>query len=132
LTSAGAEVLGALLELERHFWASAGNPDLYAEHLAPDAIHVFPGLGILDRRNTLDGVAAAEPWQRYALEEPLLVLLDAANAALVYRATAKRAGDAEYSAAITSVYRRADSGWRLVLHQQTPLEPGSAGSADGD
>jgi hypothetical protein len=31
------------------------------------------------------------------------------------------AGQDEYVAAMTSVYRRAAEGWQLVIHQQTPL-----------
>jgi hypothetical protein len=119
----GAETRDELVELERRFWASAGDREGYGQHLAPDALHVFPGLGIVDRRNVLDGVAAAEPWQRVALDEPLLVLLDAGSAALVYRAVARRADGADYVAAITSVYRKDAAGWQLVLHQQTPLTP---------
>ncbi|WP_390891081.1 hypothetical protein [Dactylosporangium matsuzakiense] len=41
--------------------------------------------------------------------------------ALVYRAAARRASEAEpYRAIMTSVYTRRGGSWRLALHQQTP------------
>ena len=44
-------------------------------------------------------------------------------AALVYTARARRPGELEYAAVITSVYRREGAAWRLALHQQTPIGP---------
>lgn len=45
----------------------------------------------------------------------------ALTAALVYTARAQRADQDEYVAAMTSVYRQTSEGWKLVIHQQTPL-----------
>jgi ketosteroid isomerase-like protein len=109
-----------LVALEELFWRAAGDRDAYASHLAGDALHVFPGWGVAERGAVLDGVAAAAPWTSFSIDEPRLVPLGDDAAALVYTARARRAGD-EYRAAVTSVYRRHDGGWRLVVHQQTPL-----------
>jgi hypothetical protein len=109
-----------LLVIEESFWRAAGDADRYAAHLAPDALHVFPGMGVLDRGTVLAGVADAEPWESVEMLAPRVVDLGRDAAALVYDAHAMRAGGAPYDAGISSVYRRRDDDWELVLHQQTP------------
>jgi ketosteroid isomerase-like protein len=39
----------------------------------------------------------------------------------MYTARAHRAGQDEYVRAVTSVYRETRDGWKLVIHQPTPL-----------
>ncbi len=111
-----------LLELEDAFWRAAGDRERYAANLAPDAIHILPGWGVAGRDPVLDAVAGAEPWRTFAIDAPDVVSLGADAAALVYTARAQRAGSPVYAAAVTSVYRRRDGEWQLVLHQQTPLD----------
>jgi ketosteroid isomerase-like protein len=110
-----------LLALEELFWRAAGDRELYASHTAPDALHVFPGWGITELERVLEAVAEVEPWERFALEEPRVLELGPDAAAVVYTARAKRAGQDEYVAAMTTVYRRDGDDWKLVVHQQTPL-----------
>lgn len=110
-----------LLALEEIFWRAAGNRDLYADNIAADAVHVFPGWGVSDPEPVLEAVADVAPWERFEIQEPRLVELGKDAAALVYTARAKRAGQGEYVAAMTTVYRRDGDTWKLVIHQQTPL-----------
>jgi ketosteroid isomerase-like protein len=110
-----------LLALEEGFWRAAGDSAAYEAHLASDAEHVFPGWGVTPRQAVLEAVAEVEPWERFDMGDPAYVELGDSAAALVYTARAKRAGDDEYVAAMTSVYRRTGDGWELVIHQQTPL-----------
>ena len=111
-----------LVDLEERFWRSAGSRESYAEHLADDAVHVFPGWGVADdNERVLQAVESVEPWERFSIDDLRFVGLGESAAALVYTAHARRAGQDEYIAAMTSVYRRADDGWKLVIHQQTPL-----------
>ena len=113
--------LDELLALEEGFWRAAGSRDAYAAHLADDAVHVFPGWGATtDNERVLQAVEAVEPWETFSIDDPRLVDLGEGAAALVYTAHARRAGRDEYVAAMTSVYRRAANGWKLVIHQQTP------------
>jgi hypothetical protein len=109
-----------LIPLEEAFWRAAGDPDAYATRLAADAVHVFPGWGVAERDAVLGGVASASPWTSFSIEEPRVVQLGDAAAALVYTARASR-GAEEYRAGITSAYRRRGDGWELAVHQQTPL-----------
>jgi hypothetical protein len=114
--------LEELLILEEGFWRAAGSRDAYAAHLADDAVHVFPGWGATsDNERVLDAVETVEPWETFSMDDPALVALGADAVALVYTAHARRAGQDEYVAAMTSVYRRDGPGWKLVIHQQTPL-----------
>jgi ketosteroid isomerase-like protein len=111
-----------LLALEEGFWRAAGSRDSYAAHLADDAVHVFPGWGLTaDTKRVLDAVAGVEPWELFTIEDLHVVEVNGGAVALVYTAHARRAGQDEYVAAMTSVYRREASGWKLVIHQQTPL-----------
>jgi hypothetical protein len=110
-----------LIALEEGFWRAAGSRDAYAAHLADDAVHVFPGWGATsDNERVLQAVASVEPWETFSIDDPQIVELGADAVALVYTAHARREGQDEYVAAMTSVYRRADGGWKLVIHQQTP------------
>lgn len=108
-------------QLEDGFWRAAGDAVRYAQDLAADAVHVFPGWGIADRDAVLEGVAGAQAWADVALENVRIVPLGDDAAALVYEARAHRSDQPEHHAAITSVYRREADGWKLVIHQQTPL-----------
>jgi predicted GH43/DUF377 family glycosyl hydrolase len=111
-----------LLSLEEGFWRAAGSRDSYAAHLADDAVHVFPGWGVTgDNERVLQAVETVEPWETFSIEDPRLVELGERAAVLVYTAHARRPGQDEYVAAMTSVYRLTDEGWTLVIHQQTPL-----------
>jgi ketosteroid isomerase-like protein len=111
-----------LLALEEGFWRAAGSRDSYAAHLADDAVHVFPGWGVTgDTERVLQAVESVEPWETFSIDDLRFVDLGDRAAALVYTAHAQRSGQDEYVAAMTSVYRRADDGWTLVIHQQTPL-----------
>jgi FMN phosphatase YigB (HAD superfamily) len=113
-----------LLALEEEFWRASGDRRRYEARMATDAVHVFPGWGITDTERVLDAVEAAEPWERFELQNTRLVPLGDDAAALVYDARANRAGQPEYVAAMITVYRRRGDGWELVLHQQTQLPAG--------
>jgi hypothetical protein len=115
------EIRSELLGIEEEFWQSAGDRDRYEANLAADAIHVFPGWGVAARESVLEGVAQADSWESFTIGDPDVVELSNDTAALVYRARAQRADEPPYDAAITSVYRRRNGHWELVLHQQTLL-----------
>jgi hypothetical protein len=111
-----------LVAAEEALWRAAGDRSAYEPGVAADVLHVFPGLGIVEREPVLGAVARAEPWQDFTLDDLRVVELGQGVAALVYTAEASRASGQTYRAAMTSVYRREGCVWKLVLHQQTPLE----------
>jgi hypothetical protein len=111
-----------LLDLERGFWEAALDPEHYREHLARDALLVFPwGIGALDYQATIDAIAENDvPWSTYRFESVATRPLGDEAALLAYRVVACREGDPEeFHAWITSVYAVRDGTWKLVFHQQT-------------
>jgi hypothetical protein len=83
----------------------------------------LPGFGVVESDDVLEGVAQAEPWESFAIEEPRLVELGPDTAALAHVGSGRRGGDVPYRAAIISVYvraREADA-WLLAPHQQTTI-----------
>lgn len=111
-----------LLELEEAFWREAGNGAFYAANLIEDALMVFPApFGVMEKPATVNAVDASPAWLRFELQEVRFVDLTDDSAVLVYRAKARDASGAAYSAYITSVYVRRDGAWKLAVHQQTPI-----------
>src|SRR5579885_1434909 len=96
-----------LIDLEEGFWRSAGDREAYATHLADEALHVFPGWGVApESERVLEAVESVDPWEAFRIDDLHVVDLGESAAALVYTAHARRAGQDEYVAAMTSVYRR--------------------------
>lgn len=110
-----------LWSLERQFWLSGA--EFYERTLAPQVLMVFPPpVGILDRAATVDSIGSAARWQNVSFTEQQLVAAKSDTVVLAYAAHADRGGeDSRYAAQCSSVYVRDDGGWRLVLHQQTPM-----------
>src|SRR4051794_14451242 len=96
-----------------------GGRAFYDGILTTDAAMVFPG-AVLDRAQSLDAIASADPWSEYRIEDPRLVELGETAALLTYRAEAVRNG-APYRAMMTTAYVRDRDRWRVALHQQTPF-----------
>lgn len=116
-------LLDTLLELERGFWAAAGDASYYREHMAEDGLMVLPFQGgILGKPQTLEVVDASDQWAAFELDDVRVSELTGDCAALVYLGTGSRLGAPRYWASISSLYVRRDGAWRLALHQQTPLE----------
>lgn len=115
----------ALWNLERAFWL--GGVDVYEDHLAADALMVFPApAGVLDRAATIAAIASAPRW-RSVLFSAQRSLQPAAGVCILCYAVEARRDDAEtgYAALCSSTYARQGEQWKLVLHQQTPSQ-GSA------
>jgi hypothetical protein len=115
-----------LIELEEHGWDALATSadaaaDFYRDVLDDDIAMVFPGgMAMFDREGVVASMAG-EPWSSFDLTG-VHVLTPVPEVGIVtYRATAQRGDQPEYRALITSVYVRRDSGWKLTLHQQSPV-----------
>ena len=111
-----------LLELEERGWLALSSPDpvsVCQEWLADEAVLIVPGM-IIDRATFLKALSTEQPWADHHIDEPQAVELTNESAALVYRVTARRAGQPEFVALMTSVYVKRADRWQLVIHQQTP------------
>lgn len=113
--------------LEKRFWLD-GEP-AYRKHMAESAVMLFPEpVGILVGEAILASLAEAPRWSSIDLHERKLVRAGDAMLVTAYRAEAKR--DAQsYRAICSSSYAIIDGAWKIVHHQQTPIENEDSSSA---
>jgi hypothetical protein len=114
-----------LLGLERAAWdALSSDGDaaarFYDAVLAREVLMLLPGGMVLDDRTEVIDSMRGSPWTSYELSDERVLVLSEGSAVVAYRATAQRDGGA-YTALFNSTYVRVDGGWRLAVHQQTPV-----------
>jgi hypothetical protein len=110
-----------LLAIEEELWT--GGADAYRKHLDEECMIAFSDdlVGIRAREEIAGAAAESPRWKDLDLE-PRGLLRPADDVALLtYRASAVREG-ARHIAIASSAYVRSDGEWRMVFHQQTPLE----------
>ncbi|MFA5569645.1 MAG: nuclear transport factor 2 family protein, partial [Trueperaceae bacterium] len=105
-----------MLELERRFWF--GDADFYRQLLTADCRMALPGMGLVDRKVAIDGIAAGPRWDEVEFAERDVRRLGDDGVIVSYRARARR-GAAQYEAVVASVYANEDGHWKLAYHQQT-------------
>jgi hypothetical protein len=113
--------LDALLALDREL--ALGDGRTYRRLLREDAIVIVPGQ-VLDLDATVAAMDASPGWDEVSFEEPQTVALGADAAAVSYRFRGRRGADVIYEAQMTSTWVREGGGWRMVVHQQTPVDHG--------
>lgn len=110
----------AFWDRERAFWLD-GEPK-FREMMAPDCVMVFPDpVGILSGEAILESLRSLPRWTNVAMTQASLARFDDAVTVLAYHAEAQRRGHGAYRAFCGSTYTMTAEGWRLVLHQQTPV-----------
>ncbi len=121
------ELRDTLEGLERAGWdalcAGAG-AHFYGDLMTTDGAMVLANGALMNRDEVVTSLRDAPAWDGYELRDVRLVTTGQDGAALVYRATARRAGSPDFVAAMSSVYVRINGRWRLALYTQTPL-PGA-------
>lgn len=113
-----------LIRRERELWAAlATDPEAareaYDRLLADDVLMLLPGGVIIDDRDEVIG-SFDEPWDSYGLSDERVHELGPRVAVVAYRATGIRDG-VSYRALFASTWVSLGDGWRLAVHQQTPL-----------
>lgn len=111
-------VLEILLALDREL--SLGDGSTYRRLLRDDAVVIVPAQ-VLDRDATVEAMDASPGWDEVAFEDARVVPLGGEAAAVSYRFRGRRGADMVYEAQMTSTWSHTDAGWRLAVHQQTPL-----------
>lgn len=105
--------------LEKRFWLDGELA--YREHMARSAVMLFPEpAGILVGEAILSSLADAPRWSSIELDERRLIRAGDAMLVIAYRAEAKRDTDS-YHALCSSSYAMIDGVWKIVHHQQTPV-----------
>lgn len=108
-------VTDELMEIERRL--AHGRGDVYDQVLHPDALVVVPG-AVLDKPACVAAMDDSSGWDDTRFDHPRLVETES-TATVVYRFAGRR-GEMTYVATLASTYVREDTGWRMILHQQTP------------
>jgi hypothetical protein len=114
---------GTLLDLEEEGWralSSDRGADFFRDMLTAHSLMVFPGI-VLTKDRAVEEIAKAPPWAEFRIDDPEVVRLTEQSAVLTYRATARRSGEPEYHALMSSVYVETLGVWRMAFHQQTPV-----------
>ncbi len=117
--------LTRLMELERRGWDAlcrSEGGEFYRGLMTADAVMVLVNGMVLDRDAVAGSLSGVPPWTSYEIADPRVVTTGTDAAALVYRASASRDGDAgPFVALMCSVYQVVDGAPRLTLHQQTAV-----------
>ena len=113
-----------LVELEHDAWRALATPGAaaayYSRVLAETVLMLLPGGLVIDNRDQVIEAMDGAPWDDFELVDERVLGLGEGAATVAYRATARR-GTHVYEALFNSTYVREPGGWRLVLHQQTPI-----------
>lgn len=117
------QLLDELLDIERAGWQAlceSTGDRFYDDLMTEDAVMVLANGAVMDRSAVVAALGQAPPWRSFELSDPRVIPAGPDTAALVYIGTASRDGaDGPFVGAMSSVYHRTASGWRLVLYQQT-------------
>ncbi len=114
--------LPALSTLERQGWDALCNQtgsSFYGSLMTEDAVMVLVNGFTMDRDTVVASLDQAPAWDSYTISDERIVRVGAEATALVYRATAQRAGEEPFEAIMTSVYVKSTDGPRLALYTQT-------------
>jgi hypothetical protein len=120
------DTIRELFDLEKEGWKALSSSGAHATRfygrvLDDDIVMLLPG-GVLaeDRDQILDSMSGT-PWSEYRLSGMQVLLPNDDTGVVVYRVEASRKGSPGYAALVSSIYVRRKAGWRLLLHQQTPI-----------
>lgn len=105
---------------EERFWLDGA--ETFGKRLSGDAVIVFPyPAGILQGQGMLEGLNATPNWRSVVMSDRVF-RRRGETALLAYRASAERAEEDFYEALCASTYLDDDGDWRLISHQQTPVD----------
>lgn len=109
-----------VLSIERELWTM--DADAYHRHVDERCLVAFTEMaGAWTREQVAGSVEGGQRWSdlEIEIEGSLRPLPDVAF--VTYRARAKR-GSEPYHARVSSAYVNRDGEWKMVFHQQTPLD----------
>lgn len=116
--------LDCLLDLERRGWDSlceSRGGAFYGALMMPDAVMVLVNGMVLDQPTIAASLDDSPPWSTYTIDDARIVPTGTDCAALVYVATASRAGEEPFRALMASHYALVDGEARMTLYQQTTI-----------
>jgi len=112
-----------LFAIEQGFWLSG--QDHFLEHVDESCLLAFPQAGEMHGVHSREAVAAtattANRWRDLHITNRHLLQPTDDLAIISYRADVLRADGQPYSALVSSAYVQRRAGWKLVLHQHSPV-----------
>jgi hypothetical protein len=108
-------------ERERRLWLEGAGA--YQQLLDDESLMAFAPVGILGGVEIIRALDGAPRWLDVETTERRSARPNDSVLVLAYRADARRDSDHPYAAYCTSTYARTGKAWRLVQHQQTPIDP---------
>jgi len=110
-----------LLDLERHFWTSG--VDFFRNNLGDHCLLAFEGLaGKLSRAHVMRTIGQQARWEAPQLDLKGFIEPTDGFALMTYEARATRPDGKPYHALVSSGYLAEAGNWKLIFHQQTPIE----------
>lgn len=109
-----------ILALERRLWQEGASA--YDALLDDGALMAFPQIGTMRAAAVRASIQEAPRWDSVAFADVLVARPADAVVVIGYRAEAARAGAAPYRCLCTSTYHLTEEGWRIVQHQQSPID----------
>lgn len=112
-----------LFLIEEGFWLS--DEDHFLDHLDQECLLVFPQKGemhgVFSREIIAASAATPNRWKDLKISNRTFLQPTADFAIISYRADVLRADGQPYSALISSGYAGRAAGWKLALHQHSPI-----------
>lgn len=101
-----------------------GNVDHFLESVDEHCLMVVPALPYILTNSDISLTVKQGPrWDEVAVTERRITRPQDGLIVIAYKATARHQGSHPYSAYCTSTYHRpTGDGWRMVQHQQTPVD----------
>jgi PhnB protein len=119
-----------LIASERRLWS--GGKSAYRSALDEDCLVAFTRMaGVSGREEIAGTVDEGQRWQDVRIDVEGFLQPTDDVAILTYRANAVRAGS-PYAALVSSGYVQREGDWKLMFHQQTPLDQAEAEPAGGN
>lgn len=110
-----------LIALERKFWS--GDAEFYRRHLDEKCLTVFKGLaGVFSREDIAVQAKDGHRWNELRINEKGFVQPAEDFAIISYEMSGEREDGEAHRALASSGYVRRYGDWKMIFHQQTPLD----------
>ena len=119
------EVIVQLMDIEKQLWAN--NPEFYQQALREDAMLVFGETGIISRKFAVDAIkeeaSTGKVWEEVALDDLQHRWITEDVVVISYKSSSRWKNTTEMIYALcSSLYNYTEGAWKLVFHQQTPID----------
>ena len=110
-----------LYEIEKKFWTEGAA--FYRAHTGDKCLTMFLEMaGLIDREKIAVAAGEGGRWKSIGIVRKGFVQPSDTVAIISYEAGAGRSDGKSYQALVSTAYARNGTDWKMIFHQQTPLE----------